>query len=61
MINATWAVVPRLRRECGGLRQNPLPYFYADSCSFTALANAQSVKRALVARGVACYVELIEN
>lgn len=56
---AQWTVVPDLRPWRGDMRRNPAPYYIGAGMSLNELVFAQSVKRILESRGIACHVQLI--
>lgn len=56
---AQWAVMPDIRPWRGDNRRNRAPYVLCGDMFIDSMGHAQQAARALRARGIPCYVELI--
>jgi len=61
MPKAVWAILPLLSPHSGDLRRNAAPYVLTEGFSASCLNIANFAKRTLEARGVACFVDLINT
>lgn len=55
-----WAVLPLLSPWNGDMRRNGAPYVLTGGLTADCLNVANMAKRILTARGIACYVEVME-